>query len=348
MLFFKKSLPPRDSYGGLIGCGFFVKYAYVPALNHPDNPVVCSGLYSRSKESAQIVQKILNYKTSVFASYEELVNSGIKFVIITAPNYLHRYYIAESLKRNLDVFCEKPPVINLKDAFELRTLLKNSGNILLIGFNRRYLDKMKVLKRLIEEGEAGSVRQVNISYNQDIKEHILKSDWLSDKNKSGGGVLYNAGIHWINAMLDIFGKVDKVSAEFINIKLAYNCGEDTASCRFIFRSGVKGFLEASFVNALDCSGERITIEGNKATISTNMQERDFSIRDKTGHTRIVSCPTGDFFGSIYNEMVHFAQCIKTRGIPLTDIDDSIETLRVAEAARLSAIENREISLDEVN
>lgn len=348
MFFFKKTLPLRDCYSGLVGCGYFVRYAYVPALNYPDNPIVCSGLYSRSPQSAKRVQTMLNYKTKVFASYEELVNSGISSVIITAPNHLHWYYIAESLKRSLDVFCEKPPVINLKDAYELRSLLKNSGNILLVGFNRRYSDKVKTLKRLIQDGAVGNITQVNISYNQDIADFVLKSDWLSDRDKSGGGVLYNAGIHWINAMLDIFGRMDKVSAEFRNMKLAQNCGEDTASCKFIFHSGIKCFLEVSFVNALDCFGERIIIEGNRATITTNMQENDFCIRDKDGHSRIITCSGNDFLGSIRNEMAHFAHCIKTRTTPLTDIEDSLQTLRVAEAARISAMENREINIDEVS
>jgi predicted dehydrogenase len=348
MLFFKKSLPPRDFYGGLIGCGYFVKYAYVPALNNPDNPIVCCGLYSRSPGSAKIVQKMLDYKTRIFASYEELVNSGIKFVIIATPNYLHHYYATESLKRNLDVFCEKPLTVNLEEACNLKSILEGSENILMVGFNQRYSEKIKMLKSLIEDNEVGRITEATFFLNLDIEKHILKSDWLNDQSKSGGGVLYNAGIHWINVMLHIFGKIEKVRTDFRNIKLPHACGEDTAYCRFIFRSGMRGFLGVSFVNALHNFEKEMTIKGDRGVIHTNMHEESFFLRDNAGRQKIITCQPATVSDSIYNELGHFYYCIKTKKIPDTDTVDYVETLKVVEAARVSALEKRDVLIDEID
>lgn len=347
MFLFKKSLPKRDFYTGLIGCGHFVKFAYVPAFNNPGNPIACSGLYSRSVRSAREVCRNLRYKSKVFTSYEDLVSSGITSVIITAPNNLHYYYIIESLNRNLDIFCEKPVVNNLKDVYHLKSLLEKSRNILMIGFNQRYLDRIRKLKLLIKNGDIGKIKEVHAFHNQNIVDHLLRSDWLSDKTKSGGGVLHNAGVHLVNIMLYLFGKIDKVSAEFQNIKMPVSFGEDTASCRFIFKSGVCGFLKASFVNAVDSNYEHIIIKTDKASIKSSMLNNDIIINNDSGYLKSIDCNSGSIPDSIYNELVHFYDCIKNRKIPDTDIDDSIETLRVAEAARISAIEKREICLDEI-
>ena len=35
----KAPLPERDFHVGLVGCGHFVQYAYVPAFNRPDAPM---------------------------------------------------------------------------------------------------------------------------------------------------------------------------------------------------------------------------------------------------------------------------------------------------------------------
>ena len=347
-MFFKESLPKRDFHNGLVGCGHFVRCAYIPTLNKPDNPIVSSGLYSRSIQSSENVSRMLRYKTKVFSSYEELVNSGIKAVIITAPNHLHYHYIAESLKRNLDVFCEKPIANSLEDALRIKSLVQNSRNVLMIGFNRRYLDRIRKLKSIVEDGAIGKVKEVHAFHRQNAGDNLLKSDWMSDKNKSGGGVLHNAGIHLVNMMLYIFGRIDRVSSEFQNIKMPISCGEDTASCRFIFKSGVCGFLKASSVSDVDFAHEGITIMGDKGVITSDVLGNNIiAIKDNSNSINTIYCNKEFIPDSVYNELAHFYNCVKHRKAPDTDIDDSIETMKVIKAAYISAIEKKEVCVDEI-
>ena len=48
----------------------------------------------------------------------------IKAVIISSPNHTHIKYLKFFLKRNVYIFCEKPPCINLKDFNFLKNLNK--------------------------------------------------------------------------------------------------------------------------------------------------------------------------------------------------------------------------------
>lgn len=347
-LFFKTALPQRDFYSGLVGCGNFVRGVYIPALNKPGNPISCSGLYSKSAISTETARSFLRYKTSAFSTFEELAQSGIKSVLIAVPNHLHYQYIIESLKRKLDVFCEKPLVNTVEDMLKVKGVLKNSNNILMVGFCERYLYRIKRLKFLIESGEIGRIMQVHAFHNQNISKYILSSEWLSDIKKSGGGVIHQAGIHLINILIYLFGKIDRVYAEFRNIKLPANCGEDTAYCRFIFKSGVNATLEASYVNAVNSSFEHLIIKGNKGTITSDRLKNNIDItKNDTGYVRDVGCQVESMVDSIYNELMHFYDCVKNRKTPQTDIEDALETTKVTEAARLSATEKKEIRIDEI-
>ena len=68
----KNALPKANFYSGLTGCGNFVKYAYVPALNEQQNPTIIFGLHSRSEKSARKVSGRLRSYVSCFLSLVSL------------------------------------------------------------------------------------------------------------------------------------------------------------------------------------------------------------------------------------------------------------------------------------
>jgi len=344
----KGSLPKRDFYNGLVGCGNFVKYAYVPAFNKYKNPVVVSSLYSRSKNSAKKVANALRYKTKAFDSYEELLNSGIKSIVITVPNHLHYSYITKALDKGLDVFCEKPIVNGIENAIRLRAAVDKSGKILMVGFNERYLDRIRKIKELILQGYLGKIKEVNAFHNQNIEKHLRRSDWLGDSEKSGGGVLHNAGVHLMNVMLYLFGDVKKVSARFENKKLPKNFGEDTAYCELFFKNGIHGQLNASYVDGVRSTYEHMVIKGEKGSIITDGLKSNIEYYDVSGNKiKDIQCQKEVTVDSVYRELLHFYDCVCQRSNPDTDIHDSINTLMIVEAASVSSKEARIVGIDEI-
>jgi len=339
----KSKAPERGLLAGLVGCGNFARYAYIPAFNRRELPIVILGLLSNNPRSSEETRKLLRYETKIFCSYEELLNSGIKGVILTLPNHLHYQHIIKALESGLDVFCEKPVTNNLSDAVRLNRYLSGRKNILMIGFNQRYSDRTKVLKSLIERNELGEIYEVDAFHNQNIASHLRKSSWLNDSKKSGGGILYNAGIHLVNLMLYLFGPIDSVFAKLECKKMPEVFGEDTAACDFYFKSGIKGEMAASYINEIDSSYEHLVIKGSKGLIYTDMKTS--SIMYRSSHAvkwRDIYCKKEFVADSVFNELLHFYGCIEKRLKPDTDIVDSINTLSVIEAAYLSSLEKRRV------
>lgn len=343
----KPKAPDKRLRAGLIGCGNFAQYAYVPAFNKKGIPIAISGLFSNSRHSSEKTQRAIRYKTRIFSSYEELLNSGVKGVILTLPNHLHYQYIMKALELSVDIFCEKPVTNNLKDAVRLKGYLDKAENALMIGFNQRYLDRIKKVKSLIEANELGEIYEVNAFHNQNIMSHIMKSTWLNDVKKSGGGILYNAGIHLVNLMLYFFGPVDSVIAKLECKKIPESFGEDTADCSLYFKSGIGCKISASYINGVDSTYEHFIIKGSKGSVYADFKTSRIAYKSVHSSKWVdVPCKKELITDSVFNELVHFCQCVEKRIKPDTDITDSINTLSVIKAAYMSSSENRKVSVDE--
>lgn len=344
----KSELPKANFYSGLIGCGNFVKYAYISAFNDRQNPVIISGLHSRSESSLRKAAKALRYRAETFTSCDRLLDSGIKSVIIAASNDVHYHFIIKALEKDLDVFCEKPVVNDLDQALTLKSIVDRESRILMVGFNERYFDRVKKVESFIQSGRLGEISEVQAFHNQDIEPYLRNSDWLSDVNKSGGGVLHNSGIHLINIMINLFGVVKQVSANFETKKLSKNFGEDTVFCDLVFEAGFNGRLMASCVGSVDSTYEHMIIKGAKGILVTDMLKSDIKFYDGSGGTPVdISCTREIITDSIFTELNHFYECIRDRRKPDTDINDSIDTLAVVQAARLSSEEERPVDINEI-
>jgi predicted dehydrogenase len=167
------------------------------------------------------------------------------------------------------------------------------------------------------------------------------------KDVTGGGVVHNAGIHFINLFLYWFGDVDRVNAVFENRALPKECGEDTAFCRFWFRNGVAATLEASLANAVSTTYERVRIVGEKGEISSDLKKSDIHCRLEGKRRSKIPCKQEVISDSVGNALAHFERCVSAGTRPETDAEDFIRTMKVVEALTLSAQRGADIHLEEL-
>ena len=342
-----KSNPPTGKLAcGLIGAGRFFHYAYLPVLNRINSPLWISGIFTRSENTFRAAQAGLRYRTKCFSNLEELLGSGIQAVLILAPNHLHPELTRKALDHGLHVFCEKPLAPTVADALALKTILQKSDRRLMVDFNQRYFDRNRVLKHVVAEGHIGKITSVQAFHNQNLVSQ-LKFFTGFQKDITGGGVVHNAGIHFVNLFLDWFGAVEKVQAVFENRALPAECGEDTAQCRFWFTSGMTATLEASYVNAAPASYERVRFVGENGEIASDLKKCNITCRLKSNQSLKIACKREIVSDSVFNALEHFERCVRAGLQPETDIDDSIQTMKVIEALTLSAQRRAEVRLDEI-
>ena len=339
--------PARGLACGVIGAGSFFRYAYAPALNRPPCPLVVSGLFSRNRDNLQASQRRLRYKTAAFDTLESLLDSGIEAVLITAPNSFHFDYCSAALQRNLHVMCEKPLTNGVAEVLRLEQELADAPRILMVDFNERYLDRIRMLKHLLAEGFLGDLISVAAFHNQNLASDPRNYRFFEPAT-AGGGVIHTAGIHLINLFLDWFGSPKRVEARIANRQLPSTLGEDTASCAFHFDNGMKATLEASLANQVASSYEHVVISGSKGTVVSDMRRSDIVCTFNSGRRESLACRREIVGDSIFSALAAFASCIRTGAAPLTGVEDSIRTLKVVEALYLAAQRGRMVDMEEID
>ena len=89
----------------------------------------------------------------VLSKPEELGSLDIDAAIVVVPTSFHFEVVEYFLKRGVSVFCEKPLVSRLEDAYRIKEILKEQGGILQVGHSERFhevWEKQEEFKKFLE------------------------------------------------------------------------------------------------------------------------------------------------------------------------------------------------------
>ena len=281
-------------------------------------------------------------------SPDQIINNPkIDAVFICTPNYLNKPLTIQILQTGKHVFCEKPPAFTAEDVEEIRTVEKESGKVLMYGFNHRYHNSIKHMKKLIDEEEFGKVLWMRGRYGKSVDDTFL-DNWRSKKEYAGGGILIDQGIHMVDLFLYLGGDFDRVHASVSNLYwnlnvednvfatlentetgLAASLHSTMTQWRHLFSLEV--FLEKGYLvlNGLNTSSntygnEILTIAKNRsaAPAATWEDEEDITYHtDESWHSEAV-----EFFSAIkFNREVKIGN--STDALKLMKIIDKIYSYR---------------------
>ena len=148
------------------------------------------------------------------------------------------------LKNNLHVFCEKPPGRNLSDIANVIEMESQRPALKLkYGFNHRYHGSIKEALRLVQSNELGKVVNLRGVYG---KSKIINftSQWRTQREIAGGGILLDQGIHMVDLFRLFAGEFSQIHS-FIDNSFWKHDVEDNAYALMKTNSGVVGFLNST-------------------------------------------------------------------------------------------------------
>lgn len=128
------------------------------------------------------------------------------------PNYAHYEITMAALAAGKHVFCEKPITVNYSLSCKMQALANEKKRILNIGVCNRYHRSVELIRQLYEEGALGELYHIYCSFRDFRCIPGLGGDFTS-KAKSGGGVLIDWGVHFLDLVMYVSGaKAQTVSA----------------------------------------------------------------------------------------------------------------------------------------
>ena len=140
---------------------------------------------------------------------EELLQSDVDLVVIATPNNFHKDYCVRALDSGKNVVCEKPVCMNMEELDEIYAAQARSGKLFTVHFNRRWDVDYNIIKDVLAQNLVGKPHQV---YSRLFSNRNIPGDWRTVK-KSGGGFLYDWGVHMIDQVLQLFGNPISVYAD---------------------------------------------------------------------------------------------------------------------------------------
>lgn len=200
-----------------------------------------------------------------FEDYQEMVaKCDLDAVVIGTPHFLHSPMTQFCLESDLHVFVEKPIAMTVSEADRLIKIAGDRQLKLAVGHNYRTFPGNKALKKLIDEGELGTIHRVLWQWLETRPETYYERDvWRCTWAKAGGGVLMNQVSHDIDLICWLLGKPVEVSAMIENWGHKAEI-EDAAIANIRFESGALCNVQFSIcdrrLNYRQISGDKGTLE----------------------------------------------------------------------------------------
>lgn len=181
----------------VVGYGYSGSRIHVPLILLA--PQMCLAGVCSSDESKRH-QIARNLACRAYSSFDEVLADGeIELVVLATPNLLHAPQALAALRAGKHVLIDKPMCLTSMESQQLIACSKSTGMALSVFHNRRWDGDYLTLKHLMESGELGDLRWLEMAWQRPGPPRT----WKQEAGR-GGGRLIDLGSHLIDQALHLF------------------------------------------------------------------------------------------------------------------------------------------------
>jgi predicted dehydrogenase len=269
---------------------------------------------------------------------------------------------AACARAGIHLMVEKPVAASAAGAAAIVAAAQKSRVKVTTGYCWRYHPVALEIKRLIESGVIGKVvgGEGRIAAGRLQRYIDGGSPWMLDRARSGGGPMYNLGVHWIDLFRFVMSdEVAAVSGRNVRINTRYNI-EDNSFAHLQFRKGAVMALDISYTVPdafpfgrdlyIGIRGTRGVLswapayEGQKDVLVICSDDPAFAGAPRRAQEFELEAVKG-YSGTMGLQYVRgFADSILNNRKPYITGEDGVAALRVVEAVYKAADRNRWVEL----
>ena len=203
---------------------------------------------------------------------------GAEVISIMTPNDSHHLYAGKALDLGFDVICDKPLTNTLEEALDLVGKVRESGLVFCLTHNYTGYPMVRQAKAMVEDGQLGVIRLVQVEYVQGGKADENDPDpgdglpWRYDSVRGGPSlVMGDIGTHAHNLARFITGlEVEEVAAE-VGAIVPGRVVDDYAAAMLRFDNGARGTFWVTQAAAGVENCLRIRVSGTKGSAEWNQE-----------------------------------------------------------------------------
>jgi len=341
---------------GVIGTG--MGRMHIKAFSAMPGVTLAAVCDLNKEEASQLAEQ---YDVSrVFIDYEDLIAmEEIDAVSMAVPNFLHAEMAIAALEAGKHVLCEKPIAVNLKDANAMVAAADTAQRRLMINQSFRFHENTQILTHYAREGAFGDIYFARASwlrrkgfpaFNLPPEVAMGRGVWFLQKDKAGGGALFDLGVHMLDLGWYLMGCPKpvaisgmtflEVAKETLQERGLPTQVEELAVAQIRFENNA--ILHCSAAWDMHQPSERLlTLFGSQGGASLFPAEiyRGQDVME----TVSLEVPIGGI--RTYSAYEHFIDCIQNpKQAMIASGQEATEVLRMIEAINQSAKTGREVAL----
>src|SRR5207244_4656735 len=189
-----------------------------------------------------------------------LADPAIDAVVFATPHSEHGAQVERAAAAQKHVFMEKPFTLDRASAARALDAVARAGVVLGVAYPRRFHPGMRELKARIDDGRLGTIAHCSAEQNGPAGLFMDPQSWRADPLEAPAGGMTASGVHNLDALIHLFGRIDEVYATSLRRAVAYDA-EDTTSVMFRLANGMSARLLSSLVTAVPYRFAVVVIQG---------------------------------------------------------------------------------------
>jgi predicted dehydrogenase len=321
----------------LVGAGNLARWEHLPNIKNTPGVQL---LAVHSSSGARGKSYALRFGASYCSTdYEQILSDDkIHAVVIVSRNQHHAGQAIAALEAGKHVFVEKPLAITEEECVALADAQRASGNLLTVGFNRRFSPYYVELKRSLSGRSVPAVLNLRVN-----SPGISGAYWMADP--AIGGAILGEACHFVDLMYWLLNSEPvSVSAYSLPTGKTDPIGENNLAASFAFADGSIANLTYCTVGSKSSGGERVEAFTAGVGASTENFNR-LSINRSTPSSKSRYWPEKGYKAQIND---FFAAIREGRDAAVTLADGvraTVGCLRMLESARIR--EPRPIAIESI-
>ncbi|MEO0415307.1 MAG: Gfo/Idh/MocA family oxidoreductase, partial [Verrucomicrobiota bacterium] len=210
----------------------------------------------------------------------------IDFVSVVVQNHLHFDVAKTFIEAGFHVVCDKPMTQTLEQAYELRDIVNQSGQIFALTHNYTGYPMVKEARRMVNDGELGRILKIVAEYPQGYAVGDVEGEgqgkinnWRSDPKMAGiSNCMGDIGTHAHNLIRYITGlEIDEICSELTAFIPGRELDDDGNNLvRFKpakeGETQARGIIHASQISNGDENALNIRIYGTQASLEWHQED----------------------------------------------------------------------------
>jgi predicted dehydrogenase len=285
----------------------------------------------------------------VVTNIQDALNYKPDIGIISNPSAFHIDAAMPLAKKGVHLLVEKPISFSLRDVAKLISVTRKNNCKLMVGYNLRFLESLKLFREEILRRSIGTILSVRAEVGQHLaswRSNIKYADSVSAQRKLGGGVLLELShefdyLSWIFGSVHwVFGYLTKQSDLNIDV-------EDIAHCFLGFKDTnhelvaniTMDFFRQDPIRQCIVVGKHGSLRWDGINNSVELYSKNQK------NWKVLYKDQVDKNFSYKQELNHFLECIANDSSPLISGESAMDTLRVIESIKKSSSKRTVLQVD---